>query len=79
MDDLPDFTGELVEPDFEAAEAEGQFIYGYLRQRNCEKYSFKARTLYYVGKASRAIRVTENTMVSQSQKTKNLYKYSSEG
>ncbi len=22
MDDLPDFTGELVEPDFEAAEAE---------------------------------------------------------
>lgn len=59
MDDLPDFTGELVEPDFEAAEAEGQFIYGYVRQRNSEKYSFKARTLYYVGKASRAIRVTE--------------------
>ena len=59
MEELPDFTGELVEPDFEAAEAEGQFIYGYVRQRNSEKYSFKARTLYYVGKASRAIRVTE--------------------
>lgn len=59
MNDLPDFTGELVEHDFEAAEAEGQFIYGYVRQRNSEKYSFKARTLYYVGKASRAIRVTE--------------------
>ena len=55
MDYLPDFTGELVEPGFEAAEAEGQFIYGYVRQRNSEKYSFKARTIYYVGKTSRAI------------------------
>lgn len=59
MDDLPDFTGELVEPDFDAAESEGQFIYGYVRNRNSEKFSFKARTLYYVGKASRAVRVTE--------------------